>query len=59
MMLLNSVGLVQGNTGRKEERICYDQSLCARQGVRGRVDCFGFGLKLLPINYIRFSSGKV
>jgi hypothetical protein len=27
--------------------------------VRGRVDCFGFGLKLLPINYIRFSSGKV
>jgi hypothetical protein len=23
MMFLNSVGLVQGNTRRKEERICY------------------------------------
>jgi predicted transcriptional regulator len=32
MMLLNSMGLVQGNTGRKAERIYYDQSLCARQG---------------------------
>ena len=32
-----------------------DESVMINRCVRRRVDCFGFGLNFLPINYIRFS----